>query len=123
MHGRYDTRFGVAGGCMRSAADTLCYTAILVLAIGGVVAVESTMPTLGRVVPRAAAAGIESAQPVAVRPFIKASFPSGEGTVDASAEAVLSFPTNSTPGFVFHGNLQTVQALNKSRRVPGTGRF
>lgn len=114
MHGRYDTRFGVAGGCMRSAADTLCYTAIVVLAIGGVVAVESTMPTLGRVVPRAAAAGIESAQPVAVRSFETVSL-SAEAVVDAQAEAAASFPTNPTPGMCL--------ATAHPRCVPGAGRF
>lgn len=98
MHGsdkRYkDTRYGVAGGCMRSAADTLCYTAVLILAIGGVLAVELTTESDAV---RAAAAG--SAKPtlaVAARPFETVS-PSAESTVDASAEAVLSFPTKTTP--------------------------
>lgn len=72
MHGRYkDTRYGVAGGCTRSATDTLWYTGILVLAIGGVIAVElATTLTVG---PGAAAAGVPAnsvgPEPVAVRPF------------------------------------------------------
>lgn len=67
MHGRDDTHYGVAGGCTRSAADTLCYTAILILAIGGVVAVE--LITALCVGPQYRAAAAVSGTPVAVRPF------------------------------------------------------